>query len=251
MSGSGRVRIAGAEFDPLTHAEVIEAVAIGIRAASGGTIVTPNIDICHRIRKDPDSRAYVASASLVVPDGMPLLWAARLAGQPLPERITGAAICVGVGRRALAVAAEYARNREVWGVPIGTHQGVSHTLAKAKIAVDLAALMTAKAAWLHDHGQPAGEASNMAKYAAAEAAPGQFRQVHAVAAADVNDHVRRGGRGQVEHPRRQVDTRVLVGVDRLARRQVRIVLVLGTAQEIAVRPGTGQLAEPGEPPATS
>jgi alkylation response protein AidB-like acyl-CoA dehydrogenase len=87
-----------------------------------------------------------------------------------PERITGAAICVGVGRRALAVAAEYARNRAVWGVPIGTHQGISHALAKAKIAVDLAALMTAKAAWLHDHGLPAGEASNEAKYAAAEAA---------------------------------------------------------------------------------
>jgi alkylation response protein AidB-like acyl-CoA dehydrogenase len=87
-----------------------------------------------------------------------------------PERITGAAICVGVGRRALAVASEYARSREVWGKPIGTHQGVSHALAKAKIAVDLAALMTAKAAWLHDHGLPAGEASNEAKYAAAEAA---------------------------------------------------------------------------------
>jgi hypothetical protein len=87
-----------------------------------------------------------------------------------PERITGAAICVGVGRRALAVASEYARNRQVWGTPIGTHQGVSHVLAKAKIAVDLAALMTAKAAWLHDHDLPAGEASNEAKYAAAEAA---------------------------------------------------------------------------------
>jgi alkylation response protein AidB-like acyl-CoA dehydrogenase len=87
-----------------------------------------------------------------------------------PERITGAAIGVGVGRRALAVASEYARNREVWGQPIGAHQGISHALAKAKIEVDLAALMTAKAAWLHDHGQPAGEASNEAKYAAAEAA---------------------------------------------------------------------------------
>jgi hypothetical protein len=86
-----------------------------------------------------------------------------------PERITGAAICVGVGRRALALASQYARNRAVWGQPIGTHQGISHALAKAKIAVDLAALMTAKAAWLHDHGLPAGEAANEAKYAAAEA----------------------------------------------------------------------------------
>lgn len=87
-----------------------------------------------------------------------------------PERITGAAICVGVGRYALARAARYATTREVWGTPIGTHQGISHALAKAKIEVDLAALMTAKAAWLHDHGLPAGEAANEAKYAAAEAA---------------------------------------------------------------------------------
>jgi alkylation response protein AidB-like acyl-CoA dehydrogenase len=87
-----------------------------------------------------------------------------------PERITGAAICVGVGRYVLDRAARYATEREVWGVPIGTHQGVSHALAKAKIEVELAALMTARAAWLHDHGEPAGEASNMAKYAAAEAA---------------------------------------------------------------------------------
>jgi alkylation response protein AidB-like acyl-CoA dehydrogenase len=87
-----------------------------------------------------------------------------------PERITGAAIGVGVGRHALARAARYATTREVWGTPIGTHQGISHALARAKIEVDLAALMTAKAAWLHDHGLPAGEAANEAKYAAAEAA---------------------------------------------------------------------------------
>jgi alkylation response protein AidB-like acyl-CoA dehydrogenase len=87
-----------------------------------------------------------------------------------PERITGAALCVGIGRYALAKASEYATSRTVWGGPIGAHQGVSHALAKAKIEIDLAALMTAKAAWLHDHGLPAGEASNMAKYAAAEAA---------------------------------------------------------------------------------
>jgi alkylation response protein AidB-like acyl-CoA dehydrogenase len=87
-----------------------------------------------------------------------------------PERITGAALCVGIGRYALAKATAYANTREVWGVPIGTHQGVSHALAKAKIELELAALMTSKAAWLHDNDLPAGEASNMAKYAAAEAA---------------------------------------------------------------------------------
>ena len=87
-----------------------------------------------------------------------------------PERITGAALCVGIGRHVLAQASAYATDRTVWDVPIGAHQGVSHPLAKAKIEVELAALMTARAAWLHAHGLPAGEASNMAKYAAAEAA---------------------------------------------------------------------------------
>ena len=87
-----------------------------------------------------------------------------------PERITTAAICVGIGRYVLMAAARYAATRQVWGTPIGAHQAVAHPLAKAAIAVEAAALLTAKAAWRHDRGEPAGEASNMAKYAAAEAA---------------------------------------------------------------------------------
>jgi Acyl-CoA dehydrogenases len=87
-----------------------------------------------------------------------------------PERITGAALGVGIARYALGAAARYAAERKVWSEPIGTHQGVAHPLAKAKIETELAALMIRQAAWQHDHGQPAGESSNMAKYAAAEAA---------------------------------------------------------------------------------
>jgi alkylation response protein AidB-like acyl-CoA dehydrogenase len=87
-----------------------------------------------------------------------------------PERITGAALGVGVARFVLGAATRYANERQVWSAPIGTHQGVAHPLAKAKIETELAALMTHRAAWQHDHGVPAGEAANMAKYAAAEAA---------------------------------------------------------------------------------
>ena len=87
-----------------------------------------------------------------------------------PERITGAAQCVGIARYVLATAARYARERQVWDAPIGTHQGVAHPLARAKIDTELAGLMIRKACWQHDHGEPAGEAANMAKYAAAEAA---------------------------------------------------------------------------------
>jgi alkylation response protein AidB-like acyl-CoA dehydrogenase len=88
-----------------------------------------------------------------------------------PERIMGASIACGSGRRALEKAAAYANERAVWGAPIGTHQGIAHPLAEAKVDLELARLMMQKAAALYDAGAPgAGEASNMAKYAAAEAA---------------------------------------------------------------------------------
>jgi alkylation response protein AidB-like acyl-CoA dehydrogenase len=88
-----------------------------------------------------------------------------------PERITVAAQSNGLGRYALAKGAAYARQREVWGRPIGAHQGVAHPLAKAHIEVELARLATTRAAWLYDAGDPAaGDAANVAKYAAAEAA---------------------------------------------------------------------------------
>ena len=86
-----------------------------------------------------------------------------------PERILSAALLNGAARYALDKAAAYANERQVWGVPIGSHQGIAHPLAKAKVDVELARLMTAKAAWMYDAGLDAGEASNMAKFAAADA----------------------------------------------------------------------------------
>ena len=87
-----------------------------------------------------------------------------------PERIMTAVQCTGIGRQALDKASAYARERVVWDAPIGSHQGVSHPLAEAKIELELARTMTRKACALYDAGaKGAGEASNMAKFAAAEA----------------------------------------------------------------------------------
>ena len=89
-----------------------------------------------------------------------------------PERITMAAYANGIARYALRKGADYARDRRVWNAPIGTHQAVAHPLAKAAIDVELARLATMRAAWRYDTGDErgAGQAANMAKYAAAEAA---------------------------------------------------------------------------------
>jgi alkylation response protein AidB-like acyl-CoA dehydrogenase len=89
-----------------------------------------------------------------------------------PERIMGTAYAAGIGRYALGKAVRYANERQVFKMPIGAHQGLAHPLAQAKIELELARLMGQKAAWLYDSGDDmgAGEAANMAKYAAAEAA---------------------------------------------------------------------------------
>ncbi|MFC0847686.1 acyl-CoA dehydrogenase family protein [Streptomyces noboritoensis] len=88
-----------------------------------------------------------------------------------PERIMTAAFAIGMGRYALARALTYARERQVWKAPIGAHQAIAHPLAQAHIELELARLMMQKAAALYDLGDDmgAGEAANMAKYAAAEA----------------------------------------------------------------------------------
>ncbi|WP_282794081.1 acyl-CoA dehydrogenase family protein [Streptomyces sp. CC224B] len=88
-----------------------------------------------------------------------------------PERIMTAAFSLGMGRYALARAVEYAKERAVWKTPIGAHQAIAHPLAQCHVDLELASLMTRKAARLYDAGDDvaAGEAANMAKLAAADA----------------------------------------------------------------------------------
>ncbi len=89
-----------------------------------------------------------------------------------PERIMSAALVNGVGRYALGIATAYAKERRVWdGVPIGAHQGIAHPLAIAKIELELARLMTQRAAWLHDHAEDRASAAAYFAMLAASPAP--------------------------------------------------------------------------------
>ena len=89
-----------------------------------------------------------------------------------PERIMAASFSTGLARHALDKATSYAKERTVFQGPIGSHQAIAHPLAESHIEIEMARLMTQKAAALYDGGDDmgAGEAANMAKYAAAEAA---------------------------------------------------------------------------------
>ncbi len=90
-----------------------------------------------------------------------------------PERIIVASIACGLARYFLGKSVDYAKDRNVWGEPIGAHQGIAHPLAWVHVRLELARLMTRKAAWLYDGGGrelEAGAAANIAKLAAADAA---------------------------------------------------------------------------------
>ncbi|MDB2392921.1 acyl-CoA dehydrogenase, partial [Acidimicrobiaceae bacterium] len=99
------------------------------------------------------------------------------------ERVAVAAVNNGISCYAIDRASEYASDRQVWSKVIGAHQGVAHPLAEATIKVQQARLMTEKAAQLCDAGltAEAGEAANMAKFAAADSsleALDQAIQIH-------------------------------------------------------------------------
>ena len=86
-----------------------------------------------------------------------------------PERVLVAGEAIGIGRVALERAAAYARERVVFGRPIGQNQGVAHPLALAWARLEGAWQLTLRAAWLVDQGEPCGAEANAAKVLGAEA----------------------------------------------------------------------------------
>jgi acyl-CoA dehydrogenase len=86
-----------------------------------------------------------------------------------PERVLIGAEAVGLGRAALKRAAGYAKERVVFGRPIGQNQGVAHPLARCWAELEAANLMAFKAAALYDAGRECGAEANAAKYLGGEA----------------------------------------------------------------------------------
>lgn len=83
------IRIAGIDFDRLTQQEAVAEIFERLKADDGGHVITPNIDILYKLQK-PEVRPILRSATIVLADGAPIVWASRLLGGRLPERVTGA-----------------------------------------------------------------------------------------------------------------------------------------------------------------
>ena len=107
------MRIGNEWFDAVTEETVADRVLSSLAHGCGGRIVTPNVDILRlasgQSRRAAEVRGFLADATLVVADGMPLIWASRLAGTPLPERVTGSGLiwtlsaALGRARRSIYV----------------------------------------------------------------------------------------------------------------------------------------------------
>jgi N-acetylglucosaminyldiphosphoundecaprenol N-acetyl-beta-D-mannosaminyltransferase len=111
-----RVVLDGVALDGCSEHDAVVTTVMSARAGRGGWIVTVNVDILRSLRRDAALRRLVSQASLVVADGMPLVWAARLRDEPLAGRVTGASLIFSL----VAAAAEADLSVYLLGGPPGS-----------------------------------------------------------------------------------------------------------------------------------
>lgn len=95
-----RVVVGGVAFDALTQAQAVEHVISQASAGRGGWVITANLDHARRARVDAEYQRMLDEADLVVADGTPLIWASRVQGTPLPERVAGSSMVEPLAKRA-------------------------------------------------------------------------------------------------------------------------------------------------------
>jgi N-acetylglucosaminyldiphosphoundecaprenol N-acetyl-beta-D-mannosaminyltransferase len=92
--------IMGLPFHRLDHRTLTQHFLEGVRGRNGGWIVTPNLDILRQFTANPECRGLIRAASHRVADGQPLVWASRLSGTPLPERVPGSDLVLSLSEAA-------------------------------------------------------------------------------------------------------------------------------------------------------
>lgn len=131
------VVIDGTQIDNVTMNEAVQIVNDHIDRRQGLLVVTPNVDHLLRLRQDEEFRRAYADADLVLADGVPLLWLAKLQGTPLKAKVSGSdfllefcRVAAGLGRRIFLVGgrsgvaqatAEVLQNRFPGLLVAGTH----------------------------------------------------------------------------------------------------------------------------------
>ena len=92
--------IMGLPFHTVEQTALVRLFREGVRTGQGGWIVTPNLEILRQFTEDPASRELILAASHRVADGAPIVWASRLAGIPVPERVPGSDLVLSLPQAA-------------------------------------------------------------------------------------------------------------------------------------------------------
>jgi N-acetylglucosaminyldiphosphoundecaprenol N-acetyl-beta-D-mannosaminyltransferase len=93
---TGRVYLKGLPIDCVSEEGAVDRILTRLRAGYGGWVATPNVDHFRALSARPELMALVSSANLIVADGMPLVWASKLQGTPLPGRVCGSALLLSL-----------------------------------------------------------------------------------------------------------------------------------------------------------
>jgi N-acetylglucosaminyldiphosphoundecaprenol N-acetyl-beta-D-mannosaminyltransferase len=120
------VDLMGFAMHAVREAECVDHIIDRARRGQGGWVVTPNLDHLRRLVGQPDFRALCSRATLRVVDGMPLVWASRIRGTPLPERVAGSDLIVSL----TAAAARAGVSVYLLGGSPGTAAGAAQVLAR-------------------------------------------------------------------------------------------------------------------------
>lgn len=120
------VRIRGARLHVVTEQQCVAAVLHEIEERRGGSIHTMNLDHLRRFLREPSFAARYRRASIITADGMPLIWASRIQGKPLPERVTGSNLLLSLS----AAAAQRGRSIYLLGGASKTAQKAASVLAQ-------------------------------------------------------------------------------------------------------------------------
>jgi N-acetylglucosaminyldiphosphoundecaprenol N-acetyl-beta-D-mannosaminyltransferase len=151
-----RLRLGGLQVDHLTFGQALEAIASLIAAGKGGIVLTPNVDHVVMVEHDDRFRCAYQAADLSLADGMPVLWAARLLGAPLPEKISGSDLVLPLMERAEA---------EGWRVYIlGGATGVAVKAAQRLVARFPRIVIAGTQAPRIDMGAPAASRADVAAH---------------------------------------------------------------------------------------
>jgi N-acetylglucosaminyldiphosphoundecaprenol N-acetyl-beta-D-mannosaminyltransferase len=144
-----QTQLMGLSIDALTEAQVIDRVLDGVAGGSGGWICPVNLEVLRQCVQTAAVCELVQSADIVVADGMPLLWASRAAGAPLPERVAGSSLTFSL----TAAAAERGASVYLLGGSPGAADGAAIRLKSEYPSLQLAGTACPPFGFEHDARQ--------------------------------------------------------------------------------------------------